>query len=103
MARNTSTAEYDYIRDLALAASRDEQLRQEIANDPVAALTRHQRRGFPAEDIQVFITPMLCLVVLAVMLIAVVFATQGKTPPAEVVNLGSAALGGIVGLKAGHW
>jgi hypothetical protein len=94
--------QFDYIRDLVHAAARDEKIRNDIASDPVGALTRYSIGTSMSDSIQLFTIPILALIVAIVLAFAWWSAANGKTVPAEIVNLAASALGGLVGLKASH-
>jgi hypothetical protein len=85
------------VLDLAVQVAHDESLREEIVRDPVKALLRH---GEPPGEERKLITIILGLFAAGVLVAITVFAAQGGKAQTELIALGSAALGGLVGTQA---
>ncbi len=89
---------YRSVLELALELPHDDDLLNEIKSDPLRSLVRHA--SSPGEERRtLWISGILGLITILVLVAIVVLPSQGKSVPPELVALGSAALGGLVGTQ----
>jgi hypothetical protein len=87
-----------HVQDLADSVAEDPQLEAEIKADPVRAL--HRRAAAPPEDTRGLVLMVILAAIAALVIVAaIVFAFRKETVPPELIALGSAALGGLVGTR----
>jgi len=94
----STESRYQYVIDLALQLPRDPALAQEFRDDPLHALVRHSVH--PDEKRTAWVTVILGVISVLVLIAIIGFAMNKTSVPPELVALGSAALGGLVGTQA---